>query len=165
MRRVLGPELVDGIVRLQAVDAAVEHVHPAGAGEVSLDGLEGHADGQVVPAVAVEVSRGEAEPELFVAVGRVQDVWGVLVPELVVGSVGLQSMRPPIQHVHRSRVQDVVRTTVEVLQPDPDGEVVVPVGVEVPERQVVAEVVPLLIRVLHMGTVLVPELGRRRDSL
>src|SRR5439155_23391124 len=136
-RAVLVPVVVVGCRGLEPATGTVQHGDRPGVD----DGpgvLAGDPDPQIVPAVAVEVTRGQRAPEPVADLGAVPDAGAVLVPVVVVGSIRLEAAGGPVQHGHGSSV----RQRSDVLTRDPDPQVRLAVPVEVPGGQGRAEAVP-----------------------
>src|SRR5262249_25179230 len=133
----------------------------AGAARAAVERLVGHADGQVVTAVAVEVPDRQAVAELVAGLLPPLDAGAVLRPALRRRERGGQpGGAGAINHVHGADIA-LLRPrpgVLVVLERRADGQVVAAVAVEVPCRQGEAELVAPLGGARDAGAVLGPEL-------
>ena len=136
----------------QAVGRAIEDVHGA-CGCVSADAFAGHADGEIIEAVVVEVAGFEGCAELIARLRIAGDAVLSLVPQLVVG--GGDEIVGAVQHVHGAGAGEVADGFVRHA----DGDVVEAIAVEVACGDGAAEDIALLGALVHAEGVLVKQLG------
>ena len=122
----LRPQLVVWRVSLETSRGSIQDIHRPCA-SLGLDCFTGIAGSQVVEAIPVEITCSQTPAKLLVAVLNALDARAVLIPELIVGGVGLQASGRPVQQVDRACIHALCR--------DAASKISVPVAVEVTDYQ------------------------------